>query len=409
MYRKIVSDDFPEEISVQFKFKDDIQTLTYRKVTWEIGNDRQGLRYGENPDQPAALYRLVDGALALGDVRSIEPGTPLITAAELLQSGKHPGKINITDVDSALNILRYLDVERPAAVIVKHNNPSGVAYGDTRAQSVERAFSGDSVAAFGGVVTLNQAVDIETAEVVSKEYFEVIAAPEYEEGVLERLSRRKNLRVFRIGNMDRLRSYTHSRVVDFASLMDGGLAVQWSFVPKMLRPETLEPASSERKGVTYRIERVPTDRERRDMVFGWMVEAGVTSNSVLYVKDEQTIAIGTGEQDRVGVAEIARDKAYRNYADLHCREQHGTPLSGAMPEQREEAYEAARRHDGGLGDSTMVSDAFFPFADGVEVGLREGVSAVLQPGGALRDGEVIDACNRYGATMVFTGQRSFKH
>ena len=141
-----------------------------------------------------------------------------------------------------------------------------------------------------------------------------------------------------------------------------------------------------------------------------MVEAGVTSNSVLYVKDEVTVGIGTGEQDRVGVAKIARDKAYTKLADRICWERYGTPMNLMTDEEkiREIQAEVAEKKGGLLG-AAMISDGFFPFRDGVEVGLKEGVTAVLQPGGSINDHESIQACNEYGATMMFTGQRSFKH
>ena len=146
------------------------------------------------------------------------------------------------------------------------------------------------------------------------------------------------------------------------------------------------------------------------MLFGWLVESGITSNSVIYVKDGVTVGIGTGEQDRVGVAEIARDKAYRKLADRICWENHGKPYNLLdQEEDRREIEEAVKEQRGGLKGACMVSDAFFPFRDGVDVGLREGVTAVIQPGGSLNDHEVIQACNEAGATMVFTGQRAFKH
>jgi phosphoribosylaminoimidazolecarboxamide formyltransferase/IMP cyclohydrolase len=139
-----------------------------------------------------------------------------------------------------------------------------------------------------------------------------------------------------------------------------------------------------------------------------MVEAGVTSNSVIYVKGGVTVGIGTGEQDRVGVAEIARDKAYRKLADRIAWRKHRVPFN-ELVEGRQEVLEEAREARGGLPGSVMVSDAFFPFRDGVDVGLREGVKAVVQPGGSLNDYQSIEACNESGATMTFTGQRSFKH
>jgi phosphoribosylaminoimidazolecarboxamide formyltransferase / IMP cyclohydrolase len=146
------------------------------------------------------------------------------------------------------------------------------------------------------------------------------------------------------------------------------------------------------------------------MVFGWIVESGVTSNSVLYVKDGTTVGIGTGEQDRVGVAEIARFKAYRNLADRLCWAEYKIPWTQLSDEnKRKEIQQEVKKLSGGLRGSVMISDAFFPFRDGVDIGLEEGVSAVVQPGGSLRDYEIIEACNERGATMVFTGQRSFRH
>jgi phosphoribosylaminoimidazolecarboxamide formyltransferase/IMP cyclohydrolase len=193
-------------------------------------------------------------------------------------------------------------------------------------------------------------------------------------------------------------------------LIDGGIIAQWSFVPQTRTKEDLKPAECDYKGKTYRIKREPTAQEYADMLFGWLVESGITSNSVIYVKDEVTVGIGTGEQDRVGVAEIARDKAYRKLADRYCFEALGIPYNElADDEKKTEFDDKVAREKGGLIGASMVSDAFFPFRDGVDVGLREGVSAVIQPGGSLNDYSSIEACNEANATMVYTGQRSFKH
>jgi phosphoribosylaminoimidazolecarboxamide formyltransferase/IMP cyclohydrolase len=155
---------------------------------------------------------------------------------------------------------------------------------------------------------------------------------------------------------------------------------------------------------------MPTEREYEDLLFGWLVEACVSSNSVLYIKDGVTVGIGTGEQDRVGVAEIARDKAYRKLADKICWNTHRVPYNNLKDEAAKAEIDGeVRNQNGGLSGSCMVPDAFFPFRDGVDVGLREGVSAVIQPGGSDRDFESIEACNEAGAAMVFTGQRSLKH
>ncbi len=408
-YHTIMDDHFPERLEISFVFEERRSTLVYEKVSWVIDGVRKGLRYGENPGQEAALYRLINGNLTLGQVTTIAPGRYLVSDAELLQFGKHPGKINLTDADNALNILRYL-TSRPAVAIMKHNNPSGVAMAETPLEAYLRADLADHVAAFGGCIALNRPVDVATAEAISERYAEVVVAPDFQEGAVGILARRKNLRVMRIGNMAHLSQFAAERFVDYKSLIDGSIVAQVSYVPQTRSRADLKPAETVHKGTVYRIEREPTEREVEDMLFGWLVEAGVTSNSVLYVKDGVTLGIGTGEQDRVGVAEIARDKAYRKLCDRLSFERYGLIFSALEDgHRRREIQEEVAELRGGMVGAVMVSDAFFPFRDGVDVGLREGVTAVIQPGGSLNDHEVIQACNEYDAAMVFTGQRSFKH
>jgi phosphoribosylaminoimidazolecarboxamide formyltransferase/IMP cyclohydrolase len=409
MYRTIMDDHFPPKMEISFVDGAERQTLFYEKATWTIDGVQKGLRYGENPGQEAALYRLVNGNLVLGETETILPGQYLASDIALLQSGKHPGKTNLTDTDNSLNILRYLD-GRPTAVIVKHNNPCGVAQAETLSEAYEKAYMADRVAAFGGCIALNRPVDKATAEAVSAQYAEVVVAPDFEEGVLDILGRRKNLRVIRIGNIGRLQDFIGKRFVEFKSLIDGGHIVQWSFVPAARTPSDLKLAECEYQGKTYRIQREPTPREVEDMIFGWLVESGITSNSVIYVKDLTTVGIGTGEQDRVGVAEIARDKAYRKLADRYCFEAHGIPYNDLDDDAKKGEIDGKVASErGGLVGAAMVSDAFFPFRDGIDVGIREGVTAVIQPGGSANDYQSIEACNAADATMVYTGQRSFKH
>ncbi len=409
MYHEINKDHFPKNVKISFDDGEKSQTLCYQKVEWNIAGELRGLRYGENPDQEAAMYKLVNGNLRLGEVESILPGNFLASDPELIQSGKHPGKINLTDIDSAIGILRYMD-QQPCTVIVKHNNPSGVAMADSLHQSYEKAYYADRIAAFGGAIAVNRSLDIATAQLICAQYCEVVAAPEFEEGVLALFEKKKNLRVMRIGNMAKLANFDTSRFVDFKSLIDGGLVLQWSFSPIVRHPDQLFAAKASHQGKNYQVNREPTIQETEDMVFGWLVEAGVSSNSVLYVKDKVTVGIGTGEQDRVGVAEIARDKAYKKRADFYAWKKYNQALSQIVDQdQLAEIAGIVESENGGLKGSVMVSDAFFPFRDGVDVGLKEGVKAVVQPGGSLRDYEVIEACNEYGASMMFTGQRSFKH
>ncbi|MCX5865486.1 MAG: IMP cyclohydrolase [Deltaproteobacteria bacterium] len=423
MYTTILGDHFPMEMKITFGD----QELMYRKKTWKIvaedgSVDERGVRYGENPDQEAALYELTNGNLVLGDCRFIEPGKGLVSGIkveDMLQVGKHPGKINLTDIDNGLNIIKYL-MGKPAAVILKHNNPCGAAYGETLARAYDRANRADRIAAFGGAVILNRPCDKETAELLSNNYLEVVCAPEFEAGSLEILAARKNLRVVRISRIDRLAEYEKYRYVDFKSLIDGGLIVQQSAVNSIRSLADLKSAVSTSKGQEYKVEREPTQREIDDMLFGWAVEHGVTSNSVIYVKDGCTVGIGTGEQDRVGVADIAVYKAYTKYADMLCFDTFGLPYAdmaleieqGKRNKADQEKIDAQTKADkAGLPGSVMISDAFFPYRDGADVGIRQGVSAILQAGGSMRDFETIQACNeaKPQVAMKFTGQRSFKH
>ena len=409
MYRTIMDDHFPPQMEVSFVEGDKRQTLFYEKVTWIIDDVEKGLRYGENPGQEAALYRLVNGNLVLGESETIQPGQYLASDIELLQSGKHPGKTNLTDADNSLNILRYF-TDRPTAVIVKHNNPCGVARADSLEEAYLKANIADRVAAFGGCIALNLPVDKATAEAITQQYAEVVVAPDFEEGALDILAQKKNLRVIRIGNISRLQEFVGQRCVEFKSLIDGGIIAQWSFVPTANSADDFKLAETDYKGDVYKINRPPTAKELADLMFGWYVESGITSNSVIYVKDEVTVGIGTGEQDRVGVAEIARDKAYRKLADRYCFETLGIPYNDLKDaDQKEDIDRRVVAEKGGLIGAAMVSDAFFPFRDGVDVGIREGITAVVQPGGSGNDYQSIEACNEADVTMVYTGQRSFKH
>jgi phosphoribosylaminoimidazolecarboxamide formyltransferase/IMP cyclohydrolase len=308
-YKTIMDDHVPDTIRISLGD----QTLVYRKRSWKIPDEsgnliEKGLRYGENPGQEAALYELVEGNLALGGCKFISPGLGLVSAlqeSEMIQSGKHPSKTNFTDVDNALNILKFLQ-QSPACAIMKHNNPSGVAIDNDASEAYHRANMADRIAAFGGAAVFNRPVDKAAAKLISENYLEVVAAPDYEEGAVEILKSRKNLRILAIPRMDRLEDYLAVRFVDFKSLMDGGIVVQQSAVNAIRSPKDLMPAKTTYQGRDYMVERPPTERELDDMVFGWAVEQGVTSNSVIYVKDGCTVGIGTGEQDRVGNSRLSR-------------------------------------------------------------------------------------------------------
>lgn len=423
-YKTIMEDHFPDEMTIQFgKYR-----LRYRKRTWRLPDPEsnqiieKGLRYGENPGQEAALFELINGNLILGDCHFVGPGFGLVSNIGdegMIQFGKHPGKINLTDVDNALNILKYL-MKKPAVTIMKHNNPCGVACGESIAEAYEKSNMSDRIAAFGGCAVFNRPIDRITAAMIGENYLEVIVAPEYEEGTIELLAKAANLRIIRIGKIERLEEYRNLRFVDFKSLMDGGIIVQQSPINAITGKDDFKPAVASYRGREHRISRMPTDGEYDDMIFGWAVEQGVTSNSVIYVKDEVTVGIGTGEQDRVGVAEIAIFKAYVKYADALSFQAYRIPYKILEREIREGKRDLDQkvaiddqvaREKGGLAGSVMISDAFFPFRDGVDVAIKEGVIGIVQPGGAIRDFESIEACNEADppVTMVFTGQRAFKH
>ena len=254
MYSSILGDSFPMEMTISFGD----QKLVYKKKTWKIPKtdgtlDERGVRYGENPDQEAALYELVNGNLTLGDCHFIEAGNGLvsaITARDMLQVGKHPGKINLTDIDNGLNIIKYL-MEKPASVILKHNNPCGAAYGDDLATAFNRALRADRIAAFGGAVVLNRTCDIDTAKLLVNNYLEVVCAPEFAEGTLQILQKLKNLRIIKIADISRLAEFEKFRFVDFKSLIDGGIIAQQSAVNSIRSIDNLTPATATWQGQEY--------------------------------------------------------------------------------------------------------------------------------------------------------------
>ena len=418
MYREIQKDPFPETMSLCMGD----QELLFRKKTWEVQGEEKGLRYGENPDQPAALFELAQGRVELGGIVFQGPGLELVSAMReehMIQAGKHPGKINLTDVDNGINILQYLHA-KPAAVILKHNNPSGAAWSDSGlADALDKAYFADRIAAFGGALVLNRPMDIECAEFVNKFYLEVVAAPEFEPGVVDVLKQKKNLRIIKLPGLARLSELTAKPFLDVKSLSDGGMIVQFSFKNRVLEGKDFLPARADKDGDSVNA-RYPDKRELEDLLFAWAVEAGVTSNSVLFAQHGKTVAIGTGEQDRVGCVQLAVSKAYTKYADnlaferkdlslYQLQEKAETDAQAAEDLQR--IMEKTRQMKAGIPGSVMVSDGFFPFRDGVDMALKEGVTAIAQPGGSIRDFEVIQAVNESTpqAAMVFTGQRSFKH
>lgn len=421
-YSTIKDEDFPETLTIVLGD----EKLVYKKRRWTLPAGEKGLRYGENPDQPAALFQLVEGKISLGGTKWRMAGDALVSAlteAQMIQSGKHPGKTNLTDVDNGANILQYLH-EHPAAVILKHNNPSGAGWANRKGESLldalNKAYMCDRIASFGGAVVVNRPLGKAEAELIQSNYFEVVAAPAYEDGVVGILKNRKNLRIMELPGLGMLENLIESSWLDIKSLCDGGLVVQKSFKSKILHDADFLPATAtDREGVEVAA-RHPDRAELEDLRFAWAVEAGVTSNSVIFARDGGTLAIGTGEQDRVGCVELAIHKARTKFMDAESYRNWGLSIyelkqkaagNHELAEKLADMEKLAQREKNGLSGSRLVSDGFFPFRDGVDIAAAQGVTAIAQPGGSLRDAEVIMACNEAvpQVAMVFTGQRSFRH
>ena len=305
----------------------------------------EDLRYGENPNQKAAFYRA-----------PFAKGTT-VAKSEYLH-GKELSFNNILDLDKALDIA--MDFERPTAVVMKHTNPCGLASDDDIFSAFKTAYNVDPLSAFGCVICLNRNCDLKCAEMIAQYFVEAVICPDYEPGTIELLSKKKNIRLLRtnapIAPSERHREFKMKKVY-------GGLLVQTDEdVP--IDPNNLKVVTS----------RQPTQEEISALLFAWKLAKHVTSNAVVYVKGERAIGIGAGQMSRVDSAKIAAMKA-------------NEPTKG----------------------SVMASDAFFPFRDGVDEAAKAGVTAIIQPGGSIRDQEVIDAANEHNMAMVFTGCRVFRH
>ena len=303
------------------------------------------LRYGENPHQSGVFYR---------DLYPV-PGT-LATFVQL--QGKELSYNNLADADAAWECVRQFEV--PACVIVKHANPCGVAVAAGVGAAYEMAYNTDPTSAFGGILAFNRTLDAATAKaILDRQFVEVLIAPDYEPAALEYATKKANVRVLRIPAGDARNNYDTKRI-------GSGLLIQSA--------DNRGMTADELKTVT---QRAPTAAELRDLLFAWRVAKYVKSNAIVYAKDERTIGVGAGQMSRVYSARIAGIKA----ADA------GLVVPG----------------------SVMASDAFFPFRDGLDAAADAGITAVIQPGGSMRDAEVIAAADEHGIAMVFTGVRHFRH
>jgi phosphoribosylaminoimidazolecarboxamide formyltransferase/IMP cyclohydrolase len=306
----------------------------------------QAMRYGENPHQNAAFY-----------VETAAKEASIATAKQL--QGKELSYNNIGDADAALECVKQFD-SAPACVIVKHANPCGVAYGASLLEAYDRAYQTDPESAFGGIIAFNGELDAETMKaIVERQFVEVIIAPKVSAAAVEVAAAKKNVRVLECGQWPKEpgKRLDYKRVTGGLLVQDADLALH-----------------GEIKVVS---KRVPTETEMRDLLFAWRVAKYVKSNAIVYAKDNMTIGVGAGQMSRVNSARIAAIKA----------EHAGLEVKG----------------------SVMASDAFFPFRDGIDSAAQAGIAAVIQPGGSVRDEEVVAAADEHGMAMVFTGMRHFRH
>ncbi len=328
-------------------------TVTFEKV--------QDLRYGENPHQRAAFYR-----------KPLAPSGNITTASQL--HGKELSYNNINDANAALQIVK--EFSDPAVVAVKHMNPCGVGIGSDIHEAYQKAYAADPTSIFGGIVAANRTIGKETAQLLSEIFLEIILAPSFTEEALDILKQKKNIRLMTIGDLNASAESTaasastgdhgYSALASsnfLVTSVDGGLLVQDS--------DRLQLVTGDLKVVT---DRAPSEAELKQLLLGWKVVKHVKSNAIVLVNDSMTVGVGAGQMNRVGSARIAMEQA-------------GDRAQG----------------------SVLASDAFFPMGDTLELAAKAGITAVIQPGGSIKDEESIKVANQYGIAMVFTGVRHFKH
>jgi phosphoribosylaminoimidazolecarboxamide formyltransferase / IMP cyclohydrolase len=318
------------------------------------GRKHQDLRYGENPHQLAAVYKSSDGRIGILDATQVQ--------------GKELSYNNINDADAALEAVSEFGEDQPACVIVKHANPCGVAISTSIAEAYRQALICDPVSAFGGIIAFNKKLDGEAAEEIAKIFTEVILAPGADEDALRILSGKKNLRLLLLPKRPDPTAQT-----TLVKSIAGGLLTQTRDA------ETLNMATL--KIVT---KRAPTDQEMQDLLFAWKVAKHVKSNAIIFAKNGRTTGIGAGQMSRIDSTRIAVSKS------LDAAKAHG-------------------RHEPDAKGSVLASDAFFPFPDGLEAAADAGATAIIQPGGAMKDIDVIAAADSRGLAMVVTGIRHFRH
>ena len=351
IYRTARVEEFPSQLTIRL----DGRTYEYSKVQWTIEGKPRGLRYGSNPHQRAALYRPRESTKGIGSV-------------EWAKWGKDgPSATNLEDGSHGLRIVGYF--REPAVAVMKHLNPSGVASarpGENLRRVYVRARDADPRAAFGSVVVLNTKVDGDTAREITSTFVEIVYAPDYEPSAMQVFEAKKDLRIGKVATL----GTSDQETPDIIVLQDGSLVLEDSYSTGLKSLEQL-------KNLMVPTRRSPSNEEYQDLLHAWWVACEVRSNAVVFWKNGLSLAIGTGQQDRIGAIEDCIDKARRA----------GHSLKG----------------------SGMASDGFLPKMDNVETVAREGVSAIIQPGGSIEDKELVQSCDERGVAMIFTGERSFRH
>ncbi|MDH5722312.1 MAG: bifunctional phosphoribosylaminoimidazolecarboxamide formyltransferase/IMP cyclohydrolase [Alphaproteobacteria bacterium] len=338
--------------SISSWLADQAQEAITRRTSFS-GTLKQKLRYGENPHQTAALY-LTD--------HSVRPGA----ARALQKQGKELSYNNLNDTDAAFELVS--EFEEPAVAIIKHANPCGVAIAEDTLAAYHHALMCDQTSAFGGIIATNRPLTADLATLITERFVEVIIAPKVDDDALKVLQKKDKIRVLETGAMP-----DKEQKRKLVKCIAGGLLVQEDD-RYIINEDDLKVVS----------DREPTDQEMKDMLFAFTVAKHVKSNAIVYAKDGATVGIGAGQMSRIDSSRIAAWKAQQAAEDAGWDE----PLTKA---------------------SVVASDAFFPFADGLIAAADAGVTAIIQPGGSIRDQEVIDAANERGLAMIFTGMRHFRH
>ena len=351
------------------------------------------LRYGENPNQPGALYKFDSEFSITTNLKQMKSGKGGMSGA------------NLMDINRAIEILKYF--KNPSVAIMKHCIPSGFAttYTDDSLVSLyKKARDADARSAFGCVTVFNTKVDIETANEIMTSFVEVVAAPEFDEKAFEILSKKESMRLITFENLDKLPKFEGDDIkglFDLKVMPVGGIIVQKPFLTRIISKDDLikTPRLTAKDGSVVVVKREPKENEYNDLFTSWYINLGVRSNGIVIVKNGVTLAIGSGQQERVGAVEQAIIKSYQKAMDREGIIYDPLCVMASKDKLKENPLDGA----------VLSSDGFFPFRDSIDLLAKVGIKAIIQPGGSIKDDEVIKAINEHDMAMVFTKERCFGH